>query len=85
MYNVLNWGDSFVVVDYKKSYALNLDILEIIGYGVCDLFFVMYMFYYCIVIEFDGSCCCVVFLNEVDWRVNVGVGITKVVFYEFDE
>ena len=36
-YNVLNWGDSLVAVDYKKPYALNPDTLETIGHGACDL------------------------------------------------
>jgi carotenoid cleavage dioxygenase-like enzyme len=84
-YNVLNWGDSLVAVDYKKPYALNPDTLETIGHGACDLSSVMHTSHYRTVTEPDGSRRCVAFLNEVDWRANAGVGTTKAVFYEFDE
>lgn len=80
-YNVLNWGDSLVAVDYKKPYALNPDTLETIGHGACDLSSAMHTSHYRTVTEPDGSRRCVAFLNEVDWRTET----THAVFYEFDE
>lgn len=80
-YNVINWGDSLVAVDYKKPYELNPDTLETIGHGASDLSSVMHTSHYRTVTEPDGSRRCVAFLNEVNWRTET----TNAVFYEFDE
>ena len=80
-YNVINWGDSLVAVDYKKPYALNPDTLETIGHGACDLSSAYHTSHYRTVTEPDGSRRCVAFLNEVNWRTET----THAVFYEFDE
>ena len=81
-YNVLNWGDNLVAVDYKKPYELDPDTLDTIGHAASPLSSVMHTSHYRTVDEPDGSGRrCVAFLNEVDWRSET----TKAVFYEFDE
>jgi len=81
-YNVINWANNLIAVDYKKPYELHPDTLDTLGHAQSPISSVMHTSHYRTVDEPDGSGRrCVAFLNEVDWREER----TKAVFYEFDE